>query len=160
MRHKDYLQMEEDAAIGELITKCMRAILAAHDADTLARLQRKAYKYTEAGVSVGFQFDDGTYLWNGDKRAHELGIENRVRRIGVSSIIEGSDAQIPVEWLDLLDIVNAEEEDIEAMACKRYDELVEQIDAAACALWDEVQEHDECEHGVVGKCPTCMRDDF
>lgn len=120
--------------MGKVILENLSAIL---DGRTLYGLQRDAYKYTDAGVSVGFRLYDGSYLWNGDARAHDPAMIRRVEAIGVGSIVEGSDAEIPVEWLTLSDDPYCVEGG--APLCRdAYHALLARIDAEACAAWDEV----------------------
>mgnify|MGYP003339749754 FL=1 len=102
MNEIEYYEMQENVATGQAIALCVKAILSEESAQTLAQLQRSAYKYTDAGVSVGFLLDDGSYLWNGDSRAADPAMIDRVVDICVSSIVEGSDAEVPPVWIDIL----------------------------------------------------------
>ncbi len=143
MNEKDYYEMQESAAIGQAIGLCVRAILSDNSAQTLGQLQRSAYKYTDAGVSVGFQLHDGSYLWNGDPRAHDPAMIDHVADICVSSIVEGSDAEIAPVWVGIMGIVNGASEDVAAEAVYRYSKIVADVDADACALWVEAHADDD-----------------
>ena len=137
MNEKDYYEMQESVAIGQAIGLCVRAILSDNSAQTLGQLQRSAYKYTAAGVSVGFMLHDGSYLWNGDPRAHDPAMIDNVADICVSSIVEGSDAEVAPVWVGIMDIVNGANEDVAAEAVYRYSKIVADVDAHACDLWHE-----------------------
>lgn len=131
----EYYGMQEEAEMGRATLRALRAILQAHGAETLADLQRNAYKYTDAGVSVGFLLHDGTYLWSGDARARDPEMLGMVSAIGVSSIIEGSDAEISPQWLELKDYCD---EGGEALVVAAYGELVAKVNDEACDLFREI----------------------
>ena len=117
---------------GKVIAACMREILTQNDAATLAQLQRKAGKYTDAGIRVSFKLHDGSNLSSGDKRAADPGMIDRVRRIGISSIAEGSDAV----WIDLLDFADPDYDygdEFANAAAERYWEVCHEISEEACA---------------------------
>ena len=109
-------------------------ILFDNDAKTLADLSRTLYKYTDAGVSLAARLDDGTCLWNGSEAQRSLVLLSRVRALGVSSIVEGSDAEVPVRWLELEGHTDPG---------KAFDAIVEEVDAEACRLWDEAHQGEE-----------------
>lgn len=116
----------------------IRAILAAHDAETLADLQRNAYKYTEAGVAVSFRLDDDSYIWPGDEAAEYPPMVSQVAAVGVSCIIERSDAEVPAQWLTLAGVTQEE-------AVEGYDLLVSCVQDRADELWDEIHGDEEDE---------------
>lgn len=128
----EWERAQELQAIGEHVTACMAEIMAEHDAETLYDLQRSAYRYTEAGISISFRLDDGTCVWPGDDFARDGGLADRVSEIGFSSVIEGSDAEIPLRWMRLVDIENAK------MAASEYDRLSEETDRLACDVWESM----------------------
>lgn len=155
---------EEANARGQIITACAKAIFDAHDAETMAELQRTIYKYIDCGPAVSFELyqDDeadsleahmgGTeprpsrFVYVGDKRAETISQPWLcIRQIGVSSIVENSDAEIPVRWLDLEAYADDErnEGDLPEL-CKQavadFDMLVQWVNDEACALWDEVND--------------------
>lgn len=136
-----YERMQEYAALGDHVTNCMNSIIAgfASGDRTLASLQRFASKYTDAGITISFQLDDGTYVWPGDKQAFDPTLVDRVRKIGFSSIVEGSDAEVPLRWLDLLD--DAIESSDEAF--EYYELYTQETNDEACRIWDEEHSEDE-----------------
>ena len=138
MNERDDYEMQENAAIGQVIAGYLQAIMRDNGATTLDELQWRAYKDTAAGVSVGFRLHDGSYLWNGDERARDPAMTAHVAAIGVGSIVEDSDTEVPPEWLDF-EVCNREERTDEHVV-ELYDQLLQRIDDAACALWDEENE--------------------
>ena len=145
MNHKDYIRMSEDAAHGQFLAECIAAIFRDDSAQTLADLQRSAYKYTDAGVAVAAMLHDGTPIYSGDARAKTIKPDD-IMDLGVSSIVEGSDAEVPLEWLRLPERTapDYDREDPCAEtgdAPKLFDKLVEAVNAEACRLWDDC--HDE-----------------
>jgi hypothetical protein len=129
MNEVEYERMQEDAAMGQFIFENLRAILSDNGAgDTVADLARSTYKYTDAGVSLAVRLHDGSVRYCDNLH----GIDNgNVRALGVSSIVEGSDAEVPMRWLDLMAPESAED------AVTLFNALVEDVNAEACALWDE-----------------------
>ena len=146
----EYEKMQECAAIGQALAECVKAIMAEHDATTLYGLQRAAYKYTECGVSVGFRLFDGSYMWNGDDRADEESLVTRIEDICISSIVEGSDAEVPPVWLDLLGIADGSDsickkypdETVGQLAVRRWYDVLESVNDEACALWHEANDEE------------------
>lgn len=137
MNEVEYERQEEIKAMGNHCAKCMQWIMHAQEAETLSELQRLAYKYTDAGISVAFQFWDGTVMWAGDP---EDGPPDEVIRIGFSSIVEGPDGEVPLRWMDLSEMESPE------AAEEEYDRLVQATNDLACALWDEANaENDEAD---------------
>lgn len=120
-------------------TEALQAILSESDAKTLADLSRTLYKYTDAGVSLAARLDNGACLWNGNEAQRSLHLLPRVRALGISSIVEGSDAEVPLVWLELDTCADA------ADAIARFDKIVEEVDDEACRLWDEAHTEEEGE---------------
>lgn len=141
MDYPAYERSQELAAQGGHVLSCMEAIFddaqPAHD--TLASLQRRVYKDTDAGISVSFELDDGTCIWSGSPSARDCTLVGRVRRIGFSSIVEGSHRVVGLTWLDLLDdkIENPE------VAVAEFNRLVQETNDEACAIWDKEHADDD-----------------
>jgi len=135
--YPEYERQQELAHQGDHVLEYMKAVFndwqPAHD--TLASLDRRVYKDTDAGIEVSFQLDDGTCIWSGDKRGDDSSLVPRVHRIGFSSIVEGSDAAVPLRWLDLLD----ESLDSPDKAVAEFNRLADEVNDEACELW--VEEH-------------------
>lgn len=130
MNYPDYELLQEFSHIGEQTSEYMQAIFSDAGSDpTLSSLQRRIYKDTEAGISVSFDLDDCTKVYPGDQQSHDPALVSRVSRIGFSSIVEGSDVEIPCQWLRLLDYGTPEE------AVKEFNRLVQDTDSKACQEW-------------------------
>lgn len=138
MDYPSYERAMELACQGDHVAEYMAAIFADAGSDTnLASLSRRLYKDTQAGISVSYQLDDGSFIWPGDKTAKDPKLVNRVSKIGFSSIVEGSDCEVPLVWLDLLN----ESLDTAEKAVTEFNKLASQTDDYACQLWD--QEHED-----------------
>lgn len=135
----DYERQQETAAQGEHVRACMDAIIEDTGANlrNLASLQRRAYKDTEAGISLSFQLDDGTFITAGTIRGNDASLVNRVRLIRFSSIVEGSDREVEGSWLDLL----SDEIDSPEKAVAEYNRMQQETNDEACEIWEE--EHAE-----------------
>ena len=103
--------------------------------DTLADLSRSLYKYTEAGISLAAKRWNGHCIWNGTAPMRDAATIDDVSHLGLSSIVEGSDAEVPVQWVDLTD----------PEAPAKFWKLADEVDSEACALWDEAHA-DDTEH--------------
>lgn len=127
----EHERMQEDAATGQAIAANLQAILDDYGVTDVANLYRSIYKYTECGPWLSVQLHDGTW-----KHCHELrGIENgNVRALLVGSIVEGSDAEVTADPIDLMDYMD---EGGDAKAVADFSNEVEQVNREACRLWDE-----------------------
>lgn len=156
MNEIEYEKMQESAAIGQALAECVKAVMEEYDATTLYDLQRAAYKYTECGVSVGFHLFDGLYIWNGDDRADEELLVTYVKDICISSIVEGSDAEVPPVWLNLLGIADGSDsicerypdETVGRLAVRRWRDVLEDVNSEACELWHEANDESDDEEAV------------
>jgi len=137
MNEIQYNRMCEDAELGRVIADNVKAIFDDLGAKTMADLQRSHYKYTDAGVSISFQLHDGTNVWIGDEKARTIVAPwNWIRRVGVSSIVEGGDAEVPLQWIDAAADEFGDEGGDKAFR-KAFNTLVDEVNYEACALWDE-----------------------
>lgn len=134
MNEIDYYNMEEAAGIGQAILENLENILADKDSANVAELYETTYKYTDCGPSLTVLLHDGSYRYCDDLDGIQ---NNNVRALLVSSIVEGSDAEVPPITVDLIDYETPEE------ALKAFDAAVEEVNAAATGLWDEVNVDDE-----------------
>lgn len=134
MNEIDYERMQEDAAIGQAIAANLEAILSENAADmTVESLDRSLYKYTECGAYLSVQLHDGTWRHSGDL----TGIENsNVRQLLVGSIVEGSDAEVCADPIDLIDYDDPQE------AVRVFNKTVEWVNDEACTLWHEVNDQE------------------
>jgi len=150
MNEIEYEKMQESAAIGQALAECVNAIMAEYDATTLFGLQRGAYKYTDCGPSVGFQLFDGPCIWNGDDRADDPSWVAHVEDICIGSIVEGSDAEVPPVWMNLLGIADGSDricekypdESVGQLAVRRWYKILEEVNDEACALWHEANDEE------------------
>ena len=148
MNEIEYERMQESAAIGQALAECVNAIMAEYEATTLYDLQRGAYKYTDCGPSVGFRLFDGPCIWNGDDRANDSSWVAHVEDICIGSIVEGSDAEVPPVWLNLLGIADGSDricdkypdETVGQLAVRRWYDVLEDVNDEACALWHEAND--------------------
>ena len=137
MDYPSYERAMELACQGSHVAEYMAAIFADAGSDAnLASLSRRLYKDTEAGISLSYQLDNGEYIWPGDEAAADTKLVNRVSKIGFSSIVEESDCEVPLTWLDLLD----ESIDSAEKAVSEFNKLASETDDYACSLWN--QEHE------------------
>ena len=129
MNEIQYEQMQELAAEGQHANDCLDAILSDNGSDmTLPALYRSIYKYTECGPWLSVQTWDGRWfhcedLDNVDK--------NEVRYLLVGSIVEGSDAEVTADPIDLVECESPE------AAVEMFNRTVEWVNDEACALWEE-----------------------
>lgn len=138
--YPEYERQQELACAGGHVPACMQAIFDDAGSDpTLSSLQRRVYKDTDAGISISFQLDDGSCIWPGASNADDPALVSRVRCIGFSSIVEGSDAEAPLRWLNLLD----ETLDAPEKAVIVFNHLVEETDTFARELWEQEHADDE-----------------
>lgn len=129
MNEVEYERSQELAAEGEHANACLDAILSDNGSDmTLPALYRSIYKYTECGPWLSVKtWDDRTFHCD---QLHEVN-KNEVRYLLVGSIVEGSDAEVCADWIDLLGCESAEE------AVLLFNRSVEWVNDLACELWDE-----------------------
>ena len=143
MNDKDLERMQEDAELAGRIGLCVSEIVRyGFGANTLSQAQRSAFKHTDAGVHLAWKLDDGTFLYNGQSKERDPRVIDRVIDIGVGSVVEGSDAEVPLRWLDLPRRCSVDAEDgfeTAAEAREAFDKLVEEVDAEACRLFDANQ---------------------
>ena len=137
MTENEYLRWQDDMEMGGRILANLEAILADNGSRMdVSALDRSLYKYTECGAHLSVQLHDGTWRHSGNL----LGIENAaVRQLLVGSIVEGSDAEVCAEPIDLIAFDDPEE------AVKVFNTTVDWVNHEACALWDEAnnEEGDE-----------------
>ena len=137
MTENEYLKWQDDIEMGGRILANLEAILADNGSEmSVSALDRSLYKYTECGAHLSVQLHDGTWRHSGNL----LGIENgNVRQLLVGSIVEGSDAEVCADPIDLIDYEDPEE------AVKVFNTTVDWVNDEACALWSEANEEDQDE---------------
>ena len=114
--------------------KNLEAILSDNGSDmNVAALARSLYKYTECGAYLSVQLHDGTWRNSGDL----TGIENsNVRQLLVGSIVEGSDAEVCADPIDLNEYKDP------ADAVKAFNDIVSWVNDEACVLWHEANDEE------------------
>jgi hypothetical protein len=135
MNEVEYERMQEHLAEGEHANACLDAILSDNGSDmTLPALYRSIYKYTECGPWLSVRtWDDRTFHCD---HLHEVD-KTEVRYLLVGSIVEGSDAEVCADWIDLVECESPE------AAVELFNRTVAWVDDEACALWDEANGEDE-----------------
>ena len=139
MNEVEYEQMQEMIAIGAHANACLDAILSDNGSDmTLPALYHSIYRYTECGPWLSVMTWDGRkfhcdQLHNVDK--------NEVRYLLIDSIVEGSDAEVTADWIDLVECETPE------AAVDLFNQTVEWVNDEACALWNEANGEGEDEEG-------------
>ena len=123
---------QELIAEGQHANACLDAILSDNGSDmTLPALYRSIYKYNECGPWLSVMTWDGRkfhcdQLHNVDK--------NEVRYLLIGSIVEGSDAEVTADWIDLVECETPE------AAVDLFNQTVEWVNDEACALWNEANQ--------------------
>ena len=134
MNEVQYERMQELAAEGAHANACLDAILSDNGSDlTLPALYRSIYKYTECGPWLSVRTWDGR--WFHCNELHKVD-KNEVRYLLVGSIVEGSDAEVTADPIDLVECESPED------AVMRFNRTVEWVNDEACALWDEANKEE------------------
>ena len=109
--------------------------------DSPSEFYRAKYKYTDCGPSVGLLVQGRGWLWC--DRLRDLGTfadmrarGETVEALAVSSIVEGTDAEVPA--------IEATWEEIQADPWSRIDGIVDEIDRAAQEIWSDTHGCDAC----------------
>ena len=127
--------------------------------DSPYEIYRYTYKYTACGPSIGFFVKkevhtpttndpmksglEGGWIYCDDLRKLGASWEEveangyEIEAIDVSSIVEGSDAEVPGEQLLLSDFKTPADLD------EAFYKLVEDVNDEACRLWDEANSEEE-----------------
>ena len=134
MTENEYFKWQDDMEMGGRILANLEAILADNGSEmNVSALDRSLYKYTECGAHLSVQLHDGTWRHSGNL----FGIENgNVRQLLVGSIVEGSDAEVSADPIDLIDYEDPEE------AVKVFNATVDWVNDEACALWTEANDEE------------------
>jgi hypothetical protein len=135
MNEVAYERMQEQIAEGEHANACLDAILSDNGSDmTLPALYRSIYKYTECGPWLSVRTWDNRTFHCGD--LHKVD-KTEVRYLLVGSIVEGSDAEVCADWIDLVECESPE------AAVELFNRTVAWVNDEACALWDAANGEDE-----------------
>ena len=132
----DYLDIsDDDIEMGERILANLEAILSDNGSDmTVESLSRSLYKNTECGAHLSVQLHIGTWIHGRNLR----GIKNGdVRALLVGSIVEGSDAEVSADSIDLIDYEDPKD------AVKTFNRTVAWVNDEACDLWNANNADDE-----------------
>jgi len=137
MNEVQYERMQEQIAEGEHANACLDAILSDNGSDmTLPALYRSIYKHTECGPWLSVRTWEGR--WFDCENLHKVD-KRDVRYLLVGSIVEGSDAEVTADPIDLVECESPE------AAVALFNRTVEWVNDVACALWREAnaEETDE-----------------
>lgn len=131
MNEIEYEEMQESAAIGQMIAENLKFILDAYDVKTVEDLYCVVYKYTDCGPWISVKLHNGTW-----RHCHELnGIDNNdVCALLVGSIVEGSDAEVCADPINLIDYID---EDGAVKSLAAFNQSVEWVNDEAARIWDE-----------------------
>ena len=134
MNEIEYFANEELIAEGQHCNACLDAILSDNGSDmTLPALYRSIYKYVPCGPWLSVQtWDNRTFHCN---ELDKVG-KAEVRYLLVGSIVEGSDAEVCADWIDLLRCESPED------AVTQFNRTVEWVNDEASALWNEANDGD------------------
>ena len=123
---------QELAAEGQHANACLDAILS--DNGTLPALYRSIYKYTDCGPWLSVQTWDGRWFHCEDLHKVDM---YEVRYLLVGSIVEGSDAEVCADPIDLVECESPEQ------AVTLFSQTVEWVNDKANAENDEDEDEDE-----------------
>jgi len=97
------------------------------------------YKYTPCGPWLSVRLHDGSIV----HCTKLYGIGNQdVRALLVGSMVEGSDAEVTADWIDLADPKYMEEGGQEKLVAD-FNATVAWVNDEACALWRDANEQDD-----------------
>lgn len=134
MNEIDYERMQEDAAIGQAIAANLQLILDEFGESNVADLSREIYKRYECGPWLSVQLHDGTWKHTDDL----LGIDNgNVRALRVGSIVEGSDAEVNADPIDLWGYMD---EGDEKRLIDDFSKAISWVNDEACSLFNETNQ--------------------
>lgn len=126
MNERQYHSMNADIETGGFILAALEAILEHWDAENVEQLERSVYKHTACGPWLAVKLHDGT-MRNSDELSD---VKNGdVRCLLVGSIVEGSDAEVAADPIDLIEY----EEPADAVAA--FNVTVQWVDDEASALF-------------------------
>lgn len=134
MNEIDYYEQEECAAIGQAIEASLKVLLDSFGVENVERFGRSIYRNTECGAWLSVKLHDGTWRHTGDLS----GIDNgNVAALLVGSIVEGSDAEVRA---DVIELINYLDEGDEQRLVDEFNRTIDWVDDEACRLWDEANE--------------------
>ena len=135
MNEVQYERMQEQIAEGEHANACLDAILSDNGSDmTLPALYRSIYKYTPCGPWLSVRTWDNRTFHCG--KLHEVD-QTEVRYLLVGSIVEGSDAEVCADPIDLVECDSPEH------AIALFNQTVEWVNDETCALWNDANAEEE-----------------
>jgi hypothetical protein len=114
----------------------LQSILDEYDAENVHGLYWTIYEHTDCGPWLSVQLTDGTW-----KHCDDLeGVANdAVQALRVGSIVEGSDAEVTGDVIDLAQYTGENA----GSAAADFAAQVERVNAEACSLWDEANTEDD-----------------
>lgn len=129
MSYERYIADQEIAEIGRATKACVEAIINDNGAGTwINDVYTNCYRYTDCGVFLSVRLYDGSIHHCDDLD----GIHNGdIAAILIGSIVEGSDAEVCADWIELSECESPED------AVRLFNQTVEWVDSEATALWNE-----------------------
>lgn len=159
MNEVQYDRMQEEAAMGAAMSEMLSELLADWGEKSFAQLDRRVYKATRCGASIGIELWEGGFVWSGDPRLTDISV-GAVKAIGVGSIVEGTDQTVEHRFLDLTDFLSGEPG---KTLHEAFDALVSEVDEEAQQIWNETHGCQHCgtgtDHVEGGPCGICERED-
>jgi hypothetical protein len=135
---------QEERERGKAIAANAKAIFDIHGAATMYQLGRTLYKYIDCGPATQFELHDGSKVYYQSEAANAPEPWTMIRRLAVSSIVEGSDAEVEPIWIDLADEKYMDEGGA-GLAVKDFNQNVADVNDEATALWHEANDENEAE---------------
>ena len=132
MNEIEYERTQENAALGDQCLANLEAILSDNSSDmTVKALYRTLYRYTNCGAWLSVQTHDG--VWHHCNDLDDISNDS-VRALQIGSIVEGSDAEVNADPIDLMEF------DDPAEAVTAFNATLTWVDDEACGLWEEANE--------------------
>ena len=129
MNEVQYEAGQEAAELGAHALACLESILDVWEADSLVALGRSVYKHTTCGAWLSVRTWDGRWIHSGDLHT---AIKGDVGHLQMGSIIEGSDAEVRADAIDLLKCESPEQ------AVDLFNRTIEWVEREADAIHDSL----------------------
>jgi len=142
MNEQAYQRMLNNQEGGLICLTNLEAILGHYGDENLAGLARSIYKNTNCGLTLSATLHEGRIVHGADLAKVHVG---EVRALRVSSIVEGSDAEVHADPIDLLKLEEPQD------AVKAFTQAVEWVDAEAESHWEAARvdlEAESCDRAI------------
>lgn len=154
MNEIEYERMQEAAGMGEHCLECLNAIFADQSEGAVASVAELAsviYSNVPCGPWMAVRLHDGTVVYSDQLESVKNG---SVGAILVGSMVEGSEAEIAADYIDLSQCESPED------AVARFNEAVEWVNAEVFSFWADDYDDDRFPDGFPPDCicPECSGD--